>query len=195
MTYKKARDSRLIEALADTADTPEKAKNLLEDAGLPTRRLPTFGTQPAGEFWRSVCRELGKGIVSNGLILLVQAAAEEFSDHPTFSAVLEAEAVVAIDGVTEAEAAPWVAEIVRASGNEIEKYRGASEFEALTALLTEILGKLEEPGKSAAAKLKVTLPFIPLIAALEMELDLESSIGQVWQKVKAFTQAKLSRPA
>ncbi len=61
----------------------------------------------------------------------------------------------------------------------------------LTRLLGEIREKLQEPGKSAAAKLKVSLPIIPLIASYEMELDTEGFLRQAWRGVKRLFGGKV----
>lgn len=53
-------------------------------------------------------------------------------------------------------------------------------------LLKEIKEKLNEPGKTAAAKLKVSLPIIPLISAYELELDTENFLTQVWRKATSL---------
>ncbi|MBD2099721.1 hypothetical protein [Leptolyngbya sp. FACHB-261] len=57
-------------------------------------------------------------------------------------------------------------------------------------LLMDIREKLEDPGKTAAAKLKVALPVIPLIASYEMELDTEASIVRVWRGIKTLFSNK-----
>ena len=61
----------------------------------------------------------------------------------------------------------------------------------LTRLLSYGREKLQEPGKAAAAKLKVTLPIIPLIASYEMELDTENLLTQAWRGVKALFGGKV----
>ena len=38
--------------------------------------------------------------------------------------------------------------------------------------------------KAAAAKLKVSLPIIPLIASYEMEMDTEAVVVNVWRRMQ-----------
>lgn len=58
--------------------------------------------------------------------------------------------------------------------------------ETMLQLLREIKDKLNEPGKAAAAKLKISLPIIPLISAYELELDTEKFVTQVWRRLTSF---------
>lgn len=60
------------------------------------------------------------------------------------------------------------------------------KHEHLTQLLTDIRAKLDEPAAAAAAKLKIALPIIPLIASYEMELDLGSFMTKVWRKARSL---------
>lgn len=53
----------------------------------------------------------------------------------------------------------------------------------MSALLRDLRQKLDEPGKTAAAKLKVTLPIIQLLASYEMEVDTENLLTGIWHKV------------
>jgi len=63
-------------------------------------------------------------------------------------------------------------------------------------LLEEIKQKLNEPGKSAAAKLKVTLPIIPMVASYDLELDTENFLVNVWHKTRdLFQRFRGSQPA
>lgn len=58
--------------------------------------------------------------------------------------------------------------------------------EPLQTQLTTLLEQLQAPDKSATAKLKITLPVIPLLAAYELELDTENFLNQAWRKIKTF---------
>jgi hypothetical protein len=62
--------------------------------------------------------------------------------------------------------------------------------EEITRLLTDIRRELEDPGKVAAAKLKVTLPIIPMIVSYEMEMDTEGVLVGVWRRMKSLFGAK-----
>lgn len=64
----------------------------------------------------------------------------------------------------------------------------------MVGLLNEIRDKLNEPGKSALAKLKVALPIVPLIARYELELDTEAVVNQAWRKVRDFFKKHFTRP-
>jgi hypothetical protein len=66
--------------------------------------------------------------------------------------------------------------------------------ENMLKLLQEVKTKLAEPGRAAAAKLKVTLPIIPLLASYEMELDTEGFVTQVWQRARDFFKKLAHRP-
>lgn len=67
-----------------------------------------------------------------------------------------------------------------------EKKTSDETPQEMVELLKQIKEKLNEPGKSAAAKLKVSLPIIPLISSYEMELDTENFVTQVWRKVTSL---------
>ena len=58
-------------------------------------------------------------------------------------------------------------------------------------LLADVRKKLDDPGKAAAAKLKVTLPIIPLIVSYEMELDTEGFLTQAWRGLKSLFGGKV----
>src|SRR6185369_3053482 len=66
------------------------------------------------------------------------------------------------------------------------------QSEEFRRLLIDIRAKLDEPGKAAAAKLKVVLPLIPLVASYELELDTESFVTQVWHHVKGLFRSAIS---
>ena len=57
---------------------------------------------------------------------------------------------------------------------------GMGQSSVLSRQLEEVLSKLEDPGKSARAKLKVTLPIIPLLVSCDLELDTEAFITNIW---------------
>jgi hypothetical protein len=79
-----------------------------------------------------------------------------------------------------------VVEDVRGALALHERSAFGERSEELCRLLTDLKAKLDEPGKAAAAKLKVVLPIIPLIASYELELDTESFVTQVWQRIKGL---------
>ena len=80
------------------------------------------------------------------------------------------------------EAEPLVGEWLQATENAIRSYPGnAAALEELNQLLKEL-----QTGKAASAKLKITLPIVPLLVHYEMELDTESTLNQLWRKTRAF---------
>lgn len=95
--------------------------------------------------------------------------------------------------ISTPEADNLVAELSAAARTAQENTQGNAPTE-MVDLLKEIRDKLDEPGKSAAAKLKVTLPIVPLIASYEMEMDTEAVVTQVWRKVRDFFKRVLVRP-
>ncbi len=91
------------------------------------------------------------------------------------------------DQLTETESQALIEDVQQAVVSHEHAHSG-DKSEDLQQLLTEIRAKLDEPDKAAAAKLKVVLPLIPLIASYELELDTESFLTQVWQRVKSAVQ-------
>jgi len=64
----------------------------------------------------------------------------------------------------------------------------------MVKLLEDVRRQLAEPGKTAAAKLKVTLPIVPLLASYEMELDTEAFVTHVWRRAREFFKHLINRP-
>jgi hypothetical protein len=100
---------------------------------------------------------------------------------------------VTIAEISAPEADDLVAELSAAAERAQENTQGRAPAE-MVRLLKEIREKLDEPGKSAAAKLKLTLPIVPLLASYEMEMDTEAVVTQVWRKVRDFFKGFLARP-
>ncbi len=67
----------------------------------------------------------------------------------------------------------------------------ASRSPEFMHLLEDVAKKLNDPGKVAAAKLKVALPIIPLIASYEMEMNTEAVLTNLWRKLKALFGGKV----
>jgi len=80
------------------------------------------------------------------------------------------------------EAEPLVGEWIQATETEIQR---CQDNDAVLEKLTELLMELQT-GKAASAKLKITLPIVPLLVNYEMELDTESTLIQLWRKTRAF---------
>ena len=62
------------------------------------------------------------------------------------------------------------------------------------AKLDDLEAKLDEPGKAAAAKLKLSLPIVPLLASYDFELDTESTLVQVWRKITGLFRKSTPDP-
>jgi len=58
----------------------------------------------------------------------------------------------------------------------------------LIRLLQDIRAKLDEGDKAASAKLKVTLPLIPLLASYELEMDTEGVMYKTWKAIKGLAR-------
>jgi hypothetical protein len=58
----------------------------------------------------------------------------------------------------------------------------------LIPLLQDIRAKLDEGDKAASAKLKVTLPLIPLLASYELEMDTEGVMYKTWKTIKRLVR-------
>jgi|GEM_PF-691457 len=91
--------------------------------------------------------------------------------------------------IADAEAANVLAE-TRYAIERLEAVKVEDQPKELRPLLQEVREKLDDPGKAAAAKLKVTLPIIPLIASYEFELDTEALMVKVWRRIKALFKPK-----
>lgn len=87
--------------------------------------------------------------------------------------------------VPQNEAEETLAEVVQVV-EHIEVLPPETYPREMLELLREIREKLDEPGKTAAAKLKVALPIIPMLASYEMEMDTEATLIRVWQQVKSL---------
>jgi hypothetical protein len=88
-----------------------------------------------------------------------------------------------VAALSEPEAEVLLAEIAGAV-REANRKTHTQAPEEMLRLLAEIRNKLDEPGKSASAKLKLSLPIIPLISSYEMELDTEGLLTGVWRKLR-----------
>ncbi len=90
------------------------------------------------------------------------------------------------------EAEVIVAELVKVTSTLQE---GEGVRDQIRSLAKQLKEQLDEPGRSAAAKLKVALPIIPGIARYELELDTENLVNQVWRKARdLFQRAVLQNP-
>ncbi len=91
--------------------------------------------------------------------------------------------------VSDEEAKTVLVQIEKAV-EHIENIEPDNYAEELISLLQEIRKTLNDPGKTAAAKLKVALPIIPLIASYELEMDTEAFMVKVWRGIKSLWRNK-----
>jgi hypothetical protein len=56
--------------------------------------------------------------------------------------------------------------------------------------LDTIKQEIKAQNKSAAAKFKVVLPIVPLLANYELELDTETVFGELWRKIRGLLKTK-----
>ncbi|AFY57071.1 hypothetical protein Riv7116_4652 [Rivularia sp. PCC 7116] len=89
-----------------------------------------------------------------------------------------------VSTIPENEAENTLAEIVQVV-EHIEVLPAETYSNEMIQLLREIREKLDEPGKTAAAKLKVAFPIIPMLASYEMEMDTEATFTNLWQWIKS----------
>jgi hypothetical protein len=66
----------------------------------------------------------------------------------------------------------------------IERVDAAEYPPGMMELLQEIRNQLNDTGQSAAAKLKVTLPIVPMLASYELEMDTEGMLSGIWQTIR-----------
>jgi len=92
---------------------------------------------------------------------------------------------VSVQDIPDSDAEVILGEVVDAVAS-LEQQKPSNPPPEMIRLLGEIQDKLNEPGKSASAKLKVSLPIIPLLASYELELDTENFLTIVWQKSRDF---------
>lgn len=85
--------------------------------------------------------------------------------------------------LSEPEAEAALVEIDRAV-NSISVVDNSDYPPKMLDLLTEIRDKLNALDQSAAAKLKVTLPIIPMLASYELEMDTEGVLTKVMRSIR-----------
>jgi len=83
----------------------------------------------------------------------------------------------------EPEAQPLVGELI----HDVEKFQQQiSPSPELTQALQQILAELQMVNTSATAKLKVTLPLIPLLASYDLTLDTEAFFTRLRRKIQSL---------
>ncbi len=92
--------------------------------------------------------------------------------------------------VSDTEAETALVQVSQAVGR-IESTQIENYPDELRRLLMEIREILDDPGKAAAAKLKVALPVIPLIASYELEMDTEAFMVKAWRGIKSLLRKKI----
>lgn len=103
-----------------------------------------------------------------------------------------------VNRVSESEIAIQDAEVIEGeivtAIEAIERLPVQNRADEAMQLLREIHLKLNEPGKTAAGKLKVALPLLPTIVSYEMELDTESALVTAWRKLVGLFKRSARNP-
>ena len=89
--------------------------------------------------------------------------------------------------ISDEEAEIQLAQVEQAVAS-IERIPSINYPPELLPLLQDIRAKLDEGDKAASAKLKVTLPLIPLLASYELEMDTEAVMYKTWKAVKRLVR-------
>ena len=89
--------------------------------------------------------------------------------------------------ISNEEAETQLAEVEKAV-QSIERIPQTKYPLELIPLLQDIRSKLNEGDKAASAKLKVTLPLIPLLASYELEMDTEGFMYKTWNAIKRLAR-------
>ena len=89
--------------------------------------------------------------------------------------------------ISNEEAETQLAEVEKAV-QSIERIPQTKYPLELIPLLQDIRSKLNEGDKAASAKLKVTLPLIPLLASYELEMDTEGVMYKTWNAIKRLAR-------
>lgn len=92
--------------------------------------------------------------------------------------------------VSDVEAGKAIVQVVQAVDHHIENSQTESYSQELARLLQDLREILNEPGKTAQAKLKVALPVIPLIASYELEMDTEAFFINTWRGLKSLVRGR-----
>lgn len=85
--------------------------------------------------------------------------------------------------LSEEEAAPIVAELAQILRDHREQFDNCGQ---LQKELQEIREAIADSSKTATAKLKVTLPVVPLLVNYELDLDTEELLSGIWRKVRGL---------
>ena len=87
--------------------------------------------------------------------------------------------------ISEEEAVVQLVKVEQAV-ESIERIPSSEYPPELLLLLQEIRAKLDDLDRSASAKLKVSLPLIPMIASYELEMDTEGVMYKTWKSIARF---------
>ena len=85
--------------------------------------------------------------------------------------------------ISDEEAEVTLVEVDRAV-KAIERVDAAEYPPGMIELLGEIKNQLNDMDKAAAAKLKVALPIVPMLASYELEMDTEGMFSRIWQPIR-----------
>ena len=85
--------------------------------------------------------------------------------------------------ISDQEAEATLVEVNEAV-KEIERVDADEYPPGMMELLQEIKNQLNDMDKAAAAKLKVALPIIPMLASYELEMDTQGMFSRIWQPIR-----------
>jgi hypothetical protein len=91
--------------------------------------------------------------------------------------------------ISEEEATTELTQVQQAI-DKIQYSNGGNYPQKFLDLLEDIQTKLNDLDKVAAAKLKVVLPLIPMIASYELEIDTESLIYKTLESIRGLVKKK-----
>jgi len=89
--------------------------------------------------------------------------------------------------ISEEEAEAQLVKVEHAV-ESIESISSSEYPPELVILLQDIRTKLNDLDRSAAAKLKVALPLVPMIASYELEMDTEGVMYKTWNALKKLVR-------
>ncbi len=93
--------------------------------------------------------------------------------------------------ISEEEATTELTQVQQAIDKiQYSNSNGENYPQKLLDILEEIQTKLNDSEKAAAAKLKVVLPLIPMIASYELEIDTENFIYKTLESIRGLLKKK-----
>lgn len=116
-------------------------------------------------------------LIKNDVLPLLRTHEAEYADLLAASA--------RVSGIPEVKAQEFVDQTLRAVQSLEANPKGASSDELL-GLIKQLKEGLQQAPNSASAKLKLTLPIIPLIASYDIELQTGGLAMKAWKNIRAY---------